>query len=95
MDYVVVTRHQVLVEVLRDRGIIAGDVMVIDHVTDPEVLRGKVVIGILPLHLACLAEEIIAPEIDVPAELRGKELSREELEKFFKGVRRYRVLALD
>jgi len=82
MDYVVVTRHASLVDLLRDRGIITGDVVVIDHVSDPEILRGKIVIGVLPLHLACLAQEIIAPEIDVPAELRGRELSREELERY-------------
>ena len=93
-DVVVVTRHKVLVDLLRDHGIIPDGAVVVEHAT-PDIVKDKVVVGILPLHLAALAKEIIAPEIDTPPDARGRELSREELEKFFRGVKRYKVVELN
>jgi len=90
---VVVTRHAALVDLLRDRGIIPENATVVEHAT-PEVVKDKVVVGILPLHLAVLAKEIIAPEIDTPPDARGRELTREELERYFRGVHKYKVIEL-
>jgi hypothetical protein len=48
----VVTRHQGLVDYLRETGLIGPDAEVVSHVDDPAKVDGRVVIGVLPLHLA-------------------------------------------
>lgn len=76
---VVVSRHNGVVEWLHQRGI-AGQV--ISHVSDVEQIRGKIVYGVLPLHLAAECEMVIS--VDLPGlspEQRGKDLSPAEMDK--------------
>lgn len=73
-DVVVVTRHSALVEWLKMQGLITGDEPVIEHATSQDV-RGKHVVGVLPLHLAAEAESVTVVDLDIPPEKRGKELS--------------------
>lgn len=75
---VVVTRHPALVELLRERGLINADARVIAHATPADV-TGKHVIGVLPLRLAALARSVTEVPLNIPAELRGVELSLETL----------------
>ncbi len=77
MDTVIVSRHTGAVEWLRRQGI-TGEV--IAHASADNV-RGKHVIGALPLHLASLAAKITT--IDMPAlpvEWRGRDLTPEEMD---------------
>jgi len=90
METIVVTRHQALVEYLRERGIISGDEMVISHATRDDV-HGKRVIGVLPLDLAAEAEEVVVVALDMPPEKRGHELTVEEIEQYTTGIYVYRV----
>lgn len=78
---VVVTRHKALVEFLIKRKIIGADTPIISHATEKDVL-GKDVIGVLPLRLAALAASVTEVPMDIPAELRGQELSLEQVEAF-------------
>lgn len=56
----------------------------------PEDVRGRVVYGNLPLHLACLASEIVAIEFsNVPP--RGQEYSLKEMDEAGAMLRRYKV----
>jgi len=87
---IVVTRHPSLVDLLREEGVISGDVRVIPHAT-PEDVEGQVVVGVLPLHLAALAREVIVPVLELRPEDRGRELSLDELRERFRGVERYVV----
>lgn len=77
MEIVIVTRHAGAVEWLRRRGIRGR---VIPHATAEDV-KGRVVIGALPLHLA--AEAAVVGAIDLPAlrpDQRGADLSAEEMD---------------
>lgn len=77
---IVVTRHQGLLEWLRSHypELMEG-AEIIPHASAEQV-RGKIVVGNLPPALAAEALVIYAPTYEVPAELRGKELSAEDLE---------------
>lgn len=76
-ETIIVTRHAGLVEYLREQGIASADAPVIDHAT-PELVRGKRVVGVLPLHLAVHAAEVVEVPMNIPASLRGQELTAKE-----------------
>ena len=95
MAILVITRHKALVEFLVEEGILQdGDYIVVPHASEEDV-RGKIVVGVLPLHLAALAKEVIAPIFELKPEDRGRELSIEELRERFRGIERYRVFKSD
>ena len=77
-EFVIVSRHEGAVKWLESRRGITGSV--IAHAT-PEDVRGKVVIGALPLHLAALTEAV--GSIDMPRlrpDQRGVDLSPEDMD---------------
>ena len=76
MDTVIVTRHAGLVEWLKRLGI-EGEV--VSH-ADEDTVRGKRVYGVLPFRLAALADEFVEVSMNVPAELRGKELTADDID---------------
>lgn len=86
----VVTRHQGLLDYLVKKGLVDNDVGVVIHATADDV-KGKKVIGVLPYSLACLTEMFAEVTLELPLELRGKELSLEDVEKHAKGINCYRV----
>ena len=91
-EFVIVTRHDGAVKWLETRRGITGNV--IAHAT-PEDVRGKVVIGALPLHLAALAERV--GSIDMPGltpAQRGQDLSPEEMDEAGAAIVWYEVRAL-
>lgn len=73
-ETVIVSRHAGFVALLAERGIVGR---VIAHATADDV-RGRIVIGALPLHLACLARKVGTLEMNIPANMRGLDLSLEE-----------------
>lgn len=77
----VVTRHPGLVEFLRERGLCAPDATVIPHAS-PEDVRGKHVCGVLPHSLSCLCESFTEVPLTLPPELRGVELSLEQVRQY-------------
>ncbi len=78
-DVVIVTRHAGLITFLRGLGY-SGPV--VEHATADDVRR-RVVIGVLPLHLAAEAAAVGSVVMDLPREKRGQELSVEEVEELF------------
>lgn len=78
---IVVTRHKALLELLRERGLIDDTAFVVEHATADDV-RGRHVIGILPLHLAAIASTVTTIPMDVPRELRGQELTLDQTREF-------------
>lgn len=78
---IIVTRHQALVEHLREIGLCAEADIVVSHAT-PECVRGKDVIGVLPLRLAALAASVTEIPLDIPAELRGQELTLDQIRQY-------------
>ena len=91
---VVVTRHAALIDHLIDIGVIDGDTPVLTHVT-PDDVRGKHVIGVLPMHLAVEARSITEVPLKIPAELRGQELDLGQVRDFASHPVTYHVLARD
>lgn len=86
----VVTRHPGLVEYLQEFGLVKSDVTVISHATPAEVTR-KNVCGVLPHSLSCLCETFTEVPLVMPAELRGKELSIEQLREYAHAPVTYKV----
>lgn len=76
MEKIIVTRHEALVAWLKQNGITGK---VTPHAT-VENVAGNHVIGVLPLHLAAKAAVVTTVSLDVPENLRGKELSLKEIE---------------
>ena len=85
---IVVTRHKALVEYLRELGI---DVDKVVKHASPSDVKGKVVCGVLPHSLSCLAKEYWEVSLALPQELRGKELSKSQIESYAKGLIGYKV----
>ena len=80
-ESVIVTRHPALVEFLVSRELVGTDVPVIEHATADQV-RGKHVFGVLPMHLAREAACVTEIPMNIPQELRGQELTVEQVYKF-------------
>lgn len=85
---VLVTRHQALIEYFEELGIKFDKV--ISHATEEDV-RGNDVYGILPLHLASFTNTVTSIDMNIPAEMRGKELSLTNIETYFTGMSTYQV----
>jgi putative CRISPR-associated protein (TIGR02620 family) len=90
MRTIIVSRHEATIQWLRDMGV-EGDV-VAD--ATPDVVRGAIVYGNLPLHLAALADEVWAVGFKTTPP-RGVDLSRAVMEECGVHVAGYRVLELD
>jgi len=87
---VIVTRHLALVEHLRLIGIATDTSCVIEHATRADI-EGKDVVGVLPLSLCCYTNSITEIPLSLPLELRGKELSIEDVQRFAGAPVTYRV----
>ena len=77
----IVTRHKSLVSYLLDKNIIKeGEYKLIEH-ADYKDVEGQNVIGVLPLQLASYAKSVTEIPLKLTPEMRGKELTFEEVEK--------------
>lgn len=84
----IASRHPGVIAWLAARGVV-GDVVA--HATADDV-RGRTVVGILPLNLAALAREVVAIDLPrLPPEWRGRELTEEEMDEAGACLVRYRV----
>lgn len=90
-DVIVVTRHRGLVELLREMGIIDERAVIIEHVTDPEQVRGRHVIGVLPMHLAAVTASITEVPLALSQADRGVELTVDRLRQIAGSPVRYVV----
>ena len=77
----IVTRHKALVDYILDKDIIKeGEYKLIEH-ADYKDVEGRDVIGVLPLQLASYAKSVTEVPLKLTPEMRGKELTFEEVEK--------------
>ena len=88
---IVVTRHPGLLAVLREKGVIPASCEDFYSHATADLVRGNHVIGILPLGLAAEAASITEVTLSLPPEMRGKELTEEEVRRFMTGVTSYKV----
>lgn len=84
---IIVTRHAGLVEFLASRNVTGT---VVAHAT-ADIVRGRDVYGVLPLHLAAVCRTVTTVDLDLPADKRGAELSVNEVETYFTGMTTYVV----
>ena len=76
----IVTRHKALVDYLLDKDIIKeGEYKLIEH-ADYKDVEGQDVIGVLPLQLASYAKSVTEVPLKLTPEMRGKELTFDEVE---------------
>lgn len=90
---IVVTRHPALVALLVERGLCPEGTPVVAHAT-AETVVGKHVIGVLPYHLAAQAATITEVPLALTPEMRGRELTVEELREVAGPAVTYRVTAV-
>lgn len=91
----VVTRHKALVNYLLDKDIIKeGEYSLIEH-ADYQEVQGQDVIGVLPLQLASYAKSITEVPLKLTPEMRGKELTFEEVEQVAEKPVKYIVREID
>ena len=77
----VITRHKALLAYLLDKDIIKeGEYSLIEH-ADYKDVEGQDVIGVLPLQLASYAKSVTEVPLKLTPEMRGKELTFDEVEK--------------
>lgn len=62
----------------------------VEH-ADAATVKGKNVIGVLPLWLASEAALVTEAKLDIPVEYRGIELTSERVADFFQGFNTYQV----
>ena len=92
-NIIVVTRHPSYTRHLVNIGLIEEGVEVVGHAT-PETVTGKhVITSGLPLHLAALAEKLTTVGLFLPAELRGQELTLEQVAQYAQPPASYVVSA--
>lgn len=87
----VVTRHKALVDYLLNKNIIKeGEYKLIEH-ADYKDVEGQDVIGVLPLQLASYAKSVTEVPLKLTPEMRGKELTFDEVEKIAEEPMQYIV----
>jgi len=77
----VVTRHPGLVSYLMELGLATAETQVIAHAT-AETVAGRHVCGVLPHSLSCLCASFTEVPLSLPAELRGQELTLEQVRRY-------------
>ena len=89
---VLVTRHKALMDYFKQIGVSFDELYThIEADQAEKLLKGKTVVGVLPHYLSCLASEYTELSLDIPKELRGKELSIEQIAQCKPKLKTYKV----
>ena len=92
---VIVTRHPALIELLKEmKNFDVSDAKVLTHIEDSSIIEGKIVCGVLPHSLSCLCDKFIEIPLKIPSDLRGKELSLDQMRQYGSNPVIYRVKLL-
>jgi CRISPR-associated protein Csx16 len=89
----IVSRHEGAVEWLKSnfKGFEKGELK--SHIK-PEEIKGNIIVGTLPIHLAELAKEYFHIILNLPAEARGKELTKEDMNEYGAKLQKYKIKAI-
>ena len=89
----IISRHPAYITYLLEIGLISEVYEVISHAT-PEQITGRHVISSgLPNSLACLCKSVTTVPLWLPEELRGVELTLEQVRQFAKPAETFRVFS--
>lgn len=91
---IVICRHKYTLEMLKELGVISESDKILDHVENIEEIKHQDVLGTLPIDLASECKSIWFIEWDIPLEARGREWTKEETYKYYRGIDRYKVFPL-
>lgn len=87
MKVVIVSRHPATVNLLKSKY---PDAEIISHMTEDNIPSNALVIGNLPIEMIAKVLEkgnrFVSVVLNIPQELRGKELNEEELKKYAKFI---------
>lgn len=78
---VIVTRHPGLIEYLKEIGMADEHTIVLSHASVADI-RGLHVVGVLPHSLSCECAYFTEVPLNLPVELRGVELSLEQVRQY-------------
>lgn len=92
---IVITRHSDTIKLLKEKGIITDNDIILDHVDNIEQIEGQVVLGTLPIDLAAYCQKILFIKWNIPLEARGREWTYEETKAYYNGISEYKVISLD
>jgi len=85
MKVVIVSRHEGTINYLKKHY---PNAEVVNHIDDPKKFKDSLIIGNLPLHMVSEilknGNRFVMVSLDVPKELRGKELNESELKEYIK-----------
>jgi len=93
MTTVIVTRHPALVGYVRELGLAQLETPVLAHASANDI-KGKHVIGVLPLHLAALAASVTEIPLALTPADRGQELPLERVREIASDPVTYKVSVL-
>lgn len=83
----IVTRHQGFVDYLLEEKVVSeGDYVVIPHAAEEQVRGQDVITSGLPLKLAALCKSVTVVDLEIPAEMRGVELTAQQMRDYAKGM---------
>lgn len=89
---IVICRHEYTLSLLKEKGIIKDGDIILDHIDNIEQIKGKDVLGTLPIDLAEKCKSILFIKWDIPLEARGREWTKEETYKYYNGISKYKVI---
>ena len=85
MKVVIVSRHESTIDYLKKRY---PNAEVVNHIDDPKKFKDSLIIGNLPINvidtLLKNGNRFVLLALNIPQELRGKELGEEELKRYAK-----------
>lgn len=90
-NILIVTRHSGMVDWLSRNGVSGR---VVSHASAEDV-RGMNVYGNLPMHLAALADSITTVDMDLPAEMRGQDISADQMDSYDARMTTYQVRSVE
>lgn len=94
MKKIIVTKHKSIIPFLIKKKYITGDEEILTNVTITDI-KGRHVIGTLPLRLVCYAGKYTPIRLNIPSLERGKRFSPEEIEKYILPLKTYKVRVCD
>lgn len=90
MSKILITRHPDVIKLLKELKVIDSETTIIDHAT-AEDIKGKEVIGILPIDLAAHCSKVHSIIWNIPIEARGRDWTYEETKRYYSGIKTYIV----
>lgn len=94
MKKIVITRHKALVDFLLEKGIIENGSYELHAHATKDMIEGKDVIGVLPLGLAKYANTVTSVNLILPPDMRGKELTLEDVRQYCSDIETFQVKSL-